>query len=171
MEKFIGTKIIKAFPEKLTWKEHYDKRGWDWPDDKEGAERIGYTVGYADAAGNFNGKLEGGCEYITWSPADVFEAAYKKISGMTFGLAVEAMKEGCKVARIGWNGNGMFAIYQKGYPEGIEVNAQTAEAYSVAEGTVMKFRPYMQLKTAQNDCAMWAPSGSEALAEDWLIVE
>ena len=90
---------------------------------------------------------------------------------MNFGEAIEAMKSGSKIAREGWNGNGMFVVYQKGYPDGIKVNEQTADAYGVEEGTLMKFRPYMQLKTAQNDCAMWAPSGSDALAEDWNIVK
>ncbi len=28
--------------------------------------------------------------------------------GMVFGLAVEAMKRGAKVARTGWNGKGMW---------------------------------------------------------------
>ena len=90
---------------------------------------------------------------------------------MNFGRALEILKGGGKVSREGWNGNGMFAVYQKGYPEGIAIDKQTAEAYGVSEGTVMKFRPYMQLKTAQNDCAMWVPSCSDILAEDWVINE
>ena len=90
---------------------------------------------------------------------------------LDFGGAIAALKAGKKVARVGWNGKGMFGVYQKGYPEGIAVNKNTAEAYGVPEGTVMKFRPYMQLKTAQNDCAMWVPSVSDVLAEDWFIVE
>ena len=87
-----------------------------------------------------------------------------------FGDAIEAAKRGHKIARIGWNGKNMFVVYQKGYPEGISVNKQTAEAYDVKEGTLMKFRPYLQLKTAQNDCAMWVPSVSDVLAEDWYIL-
>ncbi len=169
MEKFIGTKIIKARPDLITYKEYCEIRGWDCLEERE--NELGYMVGYPDANGDFSGSMAGNCDYISWSPKDVFDAAYKPETGMPFGLAIEAMKKGYKVAREGWNGKGMFVVYQKGYPDGIKVNKQTAEAYGVEEGTLMKFRPYMQLKTAQNDCAMWAPSGSDSLAEDWQIVE
>ena len=103
-----------------------------------------------------------------WEPPWV-DLIDKRID-MDFGYAVRALKNGAKIQRVGWNGTEMFVIYQKGYPDGIPVNKQTADAYGVSEGTIMKFRPYMQLKTAQNDCAMWAPSGSDVLATDWEII-
>lgn len=48
---------------------------------------------------------------------------------MNFGQALEAVKQGEKIFRLGWNGKGMFAVYQKGYPDGIPCNKQTAEAW------------------------------------------
>lgn len=90
---------------------------------------------------------------------------------MNIGGAVAAMKAGKKVARKGWNGKNMFAVYQKGYPDGIPCNKQTAEAWGMKEGDLFKVRPYLQLKTAQGDHAMWAPSTSDVLAEDWEIIE
>lgn len=48
---------------------------------------------------------------------------------MDFGKALELLKKGQKVARKGWNGRGMFVVYQKGYPQGIPCNKQTAEAW------------------------------------------
>jgi hypothetical protein len=92
MEKFIGTKIIKADPSPVTWGGHYKNMGWEWPENKEGKDRIGYKVGYSDANGDFNGDKEGGCEYISWSPKDVFDAAYQKISPETFETAIEVVK-------------------------------------------------------------------------------
>lgn len=89
---------------------------------------------------------------------------------MNFGQAIEAVKNGCKIARNGWNGKGMFVVYQKGYPEGIAVNKNTAEAYDVPEGTIMKFRPYLQMYCADHSCQMWLASQSDILAEDWYIV-
>lgn len=65
----------------------------------------------------------------------------------------------------------MWAVIQKGYPDGIAINKNTAEATGIAEGTVCAFRPYFLLFTAQKDFAHWVPSGSDILAEDWLIVE
>lgn len=88
----------------------------------------------------------------------------------TFGDAIHAAKFGMKVARTGWNGSGMYAVIMPGYPEGIACNEATAKVHGVPVGTVLKFRPYWALKTAQNDIAMWAPSGSDSLAEDWIVV-
>jgi len=89
---------------------------------------------------------------------------------MNFGEAIEAAKAGKKVARTGWNGKGMYAVVMPGYPEGIEVNEATQKAHNLPEGTKLVYRPYWQLYTAQQDVAMWAPSGSDSLAEDWEIL-
>lgn len=85
---------------------------------------------------------------------------------MNFGQAIEAAKSGKKVAREGWNGVGMFAyiVPAASYP------AQT-EAARETFGDMVPYRSYWALKTAQNDIAMWSPSGSDSLAEDWVIVE
>lgn len=87
-----------------------------------------------------------------------------------FGAALEALKEGKKVTRNGWNGSGMFAVYQKAYPQGIPCNKQTAEAFGLKEGDLFKVRPYLQLRTAQGDHAMWTPSTSDVLADDWEVL-
>lgn len=89
---------------------------------------------------------------------------------MNFGQALEAVKSGEKIFRLGWNGKGMFAVYQKGYPDGIPCNKQTAEAWGLKEGDLFKVRPYLQLRTAQGDHAMWVPSTSDILAEDWEVI-
>jgi hypothetical protein len=47
---------------------------------------------------------------------------------MNFGCAIEALKNGMKVAREGWNGKGMFIVYQKGYPQGINCNKQSVQS-------------------------------------------
>lgn len=89
---------------------------------------------------------------------------------MNFGEAIEAAKAGKKVARTGWNGKGMYAVVMPGYPEGVEVNEATRKAHNLPEGTKLIYRPYWQLYTAQQDVAMWAPSGSDSLAEDWEVL-
>lgn len=154
MKKYIGVKEVTARP--MTLGDYNISKGWSIVDNEDPLDD-GYQVKYPD-------------DYVTWCPKVTFEKAHRLCSAMPFGYAVEAMKLGYKVARAGWNGKGMFVVYQKGYPDGIPVNKQTAKAYGVEEGTLMKFRPYMQLKTAQNDCAMWSPSGSDALADDWQII-
>jgi hypothetical protein len=88
-----------------------------------------------------------------------------------FGTAIDFLKSGLKVTRKGWNGKGQFVVYQKGYPNGIPCNKQTAEAFGMNEGDLFKVRPYLQMRTAQGDHAMWTPSVSDVLAEDWQVVE
>ena len=89
-------------------------------------------------------------------------------NNLNFGQAIEALKQGKKVAREGWNGSNMFAYYvpASSYP------AQTGIAKQYfGENEMVPYRAYLALKTAQNDVATWAPSGSDALAEDWIILE
>ena len=52
---------------------------------------------------------------------------------MNFGQALEKVKNGEKIFRHGWNGKGMFVVYQKGYPDGIPCNQQTAKNDILAE--------------------------------------
>ncbi|HEF1853649.1 DUF2829 domain-containing protein [Bacillus thuringiensis] len=89
---------------------------------------------------------------------------------MDFGQAIEAVRAGEKISRKGWNGKNMFVVYQKGYPDGIPCNKQTAEALGINEGDLFKVRPYLQLRCADGTHAMWSPSTSDALAEDWVVL-
>lgn len=89
---------------------------------------------------------------------------------MTFSLALESLKVGKKMQRTGWNGQGMFVVYQRGYPEGIGLNKNTAEALGKPEGTVVAFRPYLMMYTAQGDCVPWVASQTDLLADDWQEV-
>lgn len=117
MKKYAGTKMIEAKP--MTRGDYNNYRGWTIPENENPADE-GYLV-----------KYEGG--YESWSPKEVFEEAYKDCMGMTFGIALELCKKGVKVAREGWNGKGLFVVYQKGYPQGIPCNKQTAEAWGMNE--------------------------------------
>ncbi|NCB05029.1 MAG: DUF2829 domain-containing protein [Clostridia bacterium] len=90
---------------------------------------------------------------------------------MTFGLAIEAAKKGRRIARRGWNGKGMFVVYQKGYPDGIPCNKQTAKAFGYTEGDLFKCRPYLQMRCADGTHQMWLASQSDILESDWFIIE
>ena len=88
---------------------------------------------------------------------------------MTFGEALEQLKLGNRVARTGWNGKGMFVVMQKGYPDGIPCNKQTAEAFGYEEGSLFKVRPYLQMRCADGTHQMWLASQSDILEEDWIV--
>lgn len=89
---------------------------------------------------------------------------------MNFGQAVEAAKQGKRVAREGWNGASMFAfiVPANKYPVERFPESQFKDIFA---DDMVPFCAYWLLKTAQNDIAMWSPSGSDSLAEDWMVVE
>lgn len=161
MIKYIGTKQIAATP--MTRAEYNSLRGWMTPPDEVASDQ-GYLVEYLDGGKGNHPDFAG---YISWSPKEPFEKAYRETHGMTFGAAVEAMKIGLKVARAGWNGSGMFAYYS---PATIRPAQAAAAVAHWGEGGPIPHRAFMALKTVQGDVAAWSPSGSDALAEDWMVV-
>ena len=86
-----------------------------------------------------------------------------------FGFALKHLRAGKKLQRAGWNGKGMFVVLQKGYPDGIPINKNTAEATGIPEGTTCQFHPYLMLKTVDNSFVPWLPSQTDILASDWSI--
>lgn len=93
------------------------------------------------------------------------------IHTLRFGEAIRKAQAGKKIARKGWNGRNMFVAYQKGYPDGIPCNKQTAEAWGMNEGDLFVCNPYLQIRCANGSHSMWTPSIDDILAEDWYIVE
>ena len=65
----------------------------------------------------------------------------------------------------------MFLTYQKGYPQGIPINKNTAEATGILEGTVCKFLPYLMLKTGTPDTSFvpWTPTQVDILSNEWAL--
>lgn len=90
---------------------------------------------------------------------------------MNFGQAIEALKEGRKVCRSGWNGKGMFIYLQ----EGSEVNGTLMrnEAIKAYYGDkTVKINPHIDMKAADDTLVIgWLASQTDMLAEDWEIVE
>lgn len=88
-----------------------------------------------------------------------------------FSAALQLCKVGRRIQREGWNGKGMYVVYQKGYPEGIPINSNTAEAIGQPEGTVHRFLPYLMMFTAQGAFVPWLASQTDILADDWVVLE
>ncbi len=153
---YIGTKLINAEP--MTRAEYNVFRGWELPADENGEDE-GYLVEYLDG-GKPNTTTRAG--YVSWSPKEQFDKAYRYTTGMSFGLAIEAMKLGKKVARAGWNGKGMWLkIVKAGY---FDVGCSVVEE---AAGLL----PWIGMKTADNKFVPWVASQTDALADDWYIVD
>ena len=89
---------------------------------------------------------------------------------MNFSDALINLKNQKQLSRSAWNANGQFVMYQKGYPNGIAINKNTAEATGIPEGTTCRFSPYLMLLNAEGVFVPWVPSMGDLLAEDWYII-
>ena len=165
MSLFIGTKVINAVP--MNRADYNTFRDWDLPDDENG-EDFGYLVEYLDGGKPNIVEYSG---YVSWSPLEVFDNAYKSLNALTFGDAIHFAKQGAKIARAGWNGSGMYALIMPGYPEGVLANEATAKVHGVEIGSIIKIQPYWVIVNSQGEVSTWAPSSSDSLAEDWYILE
>lgn len=153
MNTYIGTKVVRAVA--MTRFAYDALRGWSVPADENGADE-GYLV-------------------VSWSPKEQFDKAYVNVANLSFGMALEALKRGHRVARAGWNGRDQW-VTLAGPPEGTKVhsdnfwsknNADFARDQPDSEVTVT---PYFTIKTTQNEIAVWVPSTSDCLANDWRVL-
>ena len=89
---------------------------------------------------------------------------------MNFGEALQALKEGKKVARTGWNGSGQWvALMPPLYLDKDIINGRTKK--HIGEGIDLDSQAYFVLWTAaQKWQPGWVPSTSDCLSEDWQIV-
>ncbi|WP_447789495.1 DUF2829 domain-containing protein [Pseudomonas farris] len=153
-QRFIGTKIILALAmPRLAYNAY---RGWELPGDENGADE-GYLVEYTDG-GKPNHPDHAG--YISWSPKEQFDNAYRVISGMSFGLAIEALKLGENVARAGWNGKGMWLVLIP------RCHWETTRGLENLDGL-----PWIGMKTADDKFVPWLASQTDMLADDWQLVD
>ena len=150
MKQYIGTKIIQAEPAYRVDGEVFVKANIV-PSGVHTED--GYKVVYPDG-------------YESWSPKDVFEAAYRKTSGMNFGLAIEAVKMGKKIARAGWNGKNQYV--------------ELGHDFSYTAPGDIPVRPVQHLDIDSQALVFvgtrgrqvgWLASQADMLADDWMIVE
>jgi hypothetical protein len=95
---------------------------------------------------------------------------------LTFGEALEALKQGKRVQRIGWNGKGMFLFLlpaSDGIPTKVihdpalkaviesEVGGETFDAL----GSIRMFTADKKVLTG------WLASQTDMLSEDWRILD
>lgn len=170
MKNYIGVKLIKGAP--MTRAAYNEYRGWELPSDEDGTDE-GSLVEYLDSPNANHAKHEG---YISWSPKDVFDGAYREITGLTFGHAIEALKLGKRVERSGWNGKGMFLFLlpaSDGIPTKVihdpalkavieaEVGGDTFDAL----GSIRMFTADKKVLTG------WLASQTDILSEDWVVID
>lgn len=84
-----------------------------------------------------------------------------------FGVAIQMLKKGKKVARKGWNGKGMFLYY---VPAGNYKPCTKVAKTIVNEDGLVEYGAYIAMKTAQGNVVPWLASQTDVLAEDWVVV-
>ena len=72
---------------------------------------------------------------------------------LSFGDAIEMMKKGRAVTRVGWNGRGMW------------LKLQVPDAHSKMS------LPYIYMRTADGKLVPWLASQTDMLSNDWCLVE
>lgn len=166
MDQFTGTKLINAIP--MNRQQYNDFRGWTLPADKDGTDE-GYLVEYIDGGQANTAAYKG---YVSWSPKDVFERAYKSSGNLSFGDALEYLKLGKKVARKGWNGKGMFLVY-------VPMTDMIKDGFDFKKGSVYdstgvntcNIDAHIDMYTAQGTFQPgWLASQADMLANDWEII-
>lgn len=74
---------------------------------------------------------------------------------MNFGQAIESLTNGHKVARAGWNGNGMYLILVTAWiPTQLRLNS-------------WGYPPFIGLNTVTGTLVPWLASQTDMLADDW----
>lgn len=161
MKTYIGTKVINAKP--MTRLAYHQLRGWTLPADENGDDK-GYLVEYSDGG---RPNVAGFAGYVSWSPKEQFEQAYRETSGLPFGLAIEALKKGKRVTREGWNGKGQFLYLIKA----MDLSSGLKYGFGEYQGEPA-FTSAIAIKTTANQIQVgWLASQSDMLAEDWMVLE
>ncbi len=89
---------------------------------------------------------------------------------LTFGGALEAMNQGERVAREGWNGKGMYVLIMDGYKT-TPANKMTREKHGLKKGEAVSIAPYFVMKTATGVLQPgWLASQADMLATDWEVI-
>lgn len=85
-----------------------------------------------------------------------------KIPTHTFGEAIEAVKKGAKICRLGWNGNGEWVELGKCFSY---INAKD-ESVTLGKFSTSNALIFIGNKEIQIG---WFASQDDMLAEDWVI--
>ena len=95
------------------------------------------------------------------------------MKNLTFGAAIEALKDGKKVTRSGWNGKGMFlwlkpaAVIKAEWCKDPMLKSLVEKngGESNALGTICMFTADKSILTG------WLASQTDMLSEDWMVIE
>jgi len=83
---------------------------------------------------------------------------------MNFSTALDAIKNGNRVTRAGWNGKGMFIFM---VPGSVFLVNRPPLLGIFPEGTEVRYHAHVDMKTADGQIVPWLCSQTDLLADDW----
>ena len=94
-------------------------------------------------------------------------------TGVDFGEAIQALKDGNKVARAGWNGKGMFLWLKYGTTiQASWCHDEILKSLAEDNGGSIEGLPTICMKTADNKILTgWLASQTDMLSSDWVVFE
>ena len=90
------------------------------------------------------------------------------LGALDFGRALNALRVGLRVARLGWNGRGMFLFLVPG--SRFLVNRPPLLGI-YPEGTEITYRAHIDMCDVEGKISPWSGTSLDLLATDWMIVE
>jgi len=102
-------------------------------------------------------------QLLAWQKAD---------KGLTFGDAIQALKQGHRVMRSGWNGKGMYLWMLPAAVVPVEwIKEPHLKEIAKAKGGSVECLASIRMRTATGDVLTgWLASQSDMFAEDWEII-
>lgn len=95
----------------------------------------------------------------------------RKTSNLDFGIALDALRTGHRIARSGWNGKGMWLALTPGCTLPAEQFwSPQNQCFAQQNGGTADVLPYITMKTADNKIVPWLASQTDILAEDWSVL-
>lgn len=100
-----------------------------------------------------------------------------QIVPMNFGKAIDALKCGLAIRRVGWNGKGMFVVKQIPSHITSDIIPNMQSLPQSAKDILMKrdnphidYTNQMLIVSTNGRADSWVPSSSDVFAEDWEVV-
>lgn len=103
---------------------------------------------------------------------------------LNFGQALEAVKEGHRIARQGWNGKGMFVFMQvpavinkeivpkmQSLPQSVKDEFERRFNDPTQQIDAIYYDNQMAIVNTSNVINGWTPSIQDSLAQDWIVLD
>ena len=87
---------------------------------------------------------------------------------MDFSYALNMVKQGRRMRRLGWNGKGMFIFF---IPESTFKVSRPPLLGIYPEGIELKYHAHIDMRTADGQIVPWLASQTDILADDWYPTE